>query len=166
MAWNKEDFNLLSSYQPFDGVTRIAIRDSAGNTTLQRDIKGDQMGKPDEVKVELVLEQVATEIDPAGAIAKANQELAETQDLLEETREELKRSTDSSDLNRKLTMSNSGDIDELFHRVYDLEEAVALIDNEEEVEDEKPNETSKEGPSGSPEEDDGKDDGGNDHGEN
>lgn len=166
MAWNKEDFSVLASYQPFSGVTRVVIRDSAGNTTLQRDLKGDQMDQPDESKIELVFELVATEIDPAGAIAKAKEELAETQDLLKETREELKRSTDSSDLNRQLTMSNSSDIDELFGRVMAIEKVLALDVESEEEDDENSNETGQESPSGSPKEDDGNDDGGDDHGEN
>lgn len=150
----KEDFVKVSDFAPDAETTRIAIQSKDKNTWFSRDIPGQHVGKEDAVLIQLVLDMIATEIDPTGAIAKANQELAETQSLLKETRDELKRSTDSSELNRELTMSNSGDIDELFERVIVLEQH-AGIHEESEEEDEQTDKTSEEGTGGNHEEDNG-----------
>lgn len=154
MAWNKQDFKVISSYPLNPEVTRIAISSKDQNTFLTRDVPGRHEEKAEEVLIQMVLDMVATEMDPTGAIAKANQELVETQTLLKETRGELKRSTDSSELNRELTMSNSADIDELFERVMILEEHAGLHEESEE-EDEPTDETSKESTGGNTEEDNG-----------
>lgn len=162
MALNKNNFDVQAAWLLDTETTRIAIRSKDGNTILSRDVAGQHVDKAEEQKIQLVLDVLATEIDPSGAIAKANQELADTQELLKETRDELKRSTDSSKLNRELTVSNSADIDELFYRVIALEEHAGLHEESEETEDESTDKTSEKTAGGDTEEDNG----GNDNGEN
>ena len=157
MALNKTNFVVKAAYLLDTETTTIAVQTKDGNTILRRDVPGLHVDKAEEQQIQLVLDILATEIDPSGAIAKANQELVETQNLLKETRDELKRSTDSSELNRSLTMSNSADIDELFERVYVLEEALAGNEESEEKEDESTDKTSEESTSGNTEENDGGD---------
>ena len=153
----KEDFTKQQAWMVNADTTAIVIQTPDLKTYFQREIPGNHLGKDDSAQIQLVLDMIATEIDPSGAIAKANQELVETQNLLKETRDELKRSTDSSELNRSLTMSNSADIDELFERVYVLEEALAGNEESEEKEDESTDKTSEESTSGNTEENDGGD---------
>lgn len=160
MVLNKNNFTVSAAWLLESDITRIAIRSVDGNTILTRDVTGQHVDKADEQKIQLVFDVLATEIDPSGAIAKANQELADTQELLKETRDELKRSTDSSELSRKLTMSNSADIDELFERVHVLEEALAGNEESEETEDGSTDKTSEEGAGGNVEENNGGDNNG------
>lgn len=161
MVLNKNNFTVSAAWLLESDITRIAIRSVDGNTILTRDVTGQHVDKADEQKIQLVFDVLATEIDPSGAIAKANQELVDTQELLKETRDELKRSTDSSELSRKLTMSNSVDIDELFDRVIALEEHAGMHEESEE-EDGSTDKTSEEVAGGSTDENNG----GNDNGEN
>ena len=152
----KEEFTKQQAWMVNADTTAIVIQTPDLKTYFQREIPGNHLGKDDSAQIQLVLDMIATEIDQSGAIAKANQELVETQNLLEETRDELKRSTNSSELNRELTVSNSADIDELFDRVIALEEHTGLHEESEE-DHEQADETSEEGTSGNTEENDGGD---------
>lgn len=67
---NKSNFSVTSSYLTNPTTTRIAIQSIDGSTWLTRDIPGNHINETDEAKIQLVLDALATELDPAGALAR------------------------------------------------------------------------------------------------
>jgi hypothetical protein len=67
---NKSNFSVTSSYLTNPTTTRIAIQSKDGSTWLTRDVPGDHTSKTDEAKIQLILDILATELDPAGALAR------------------------------------------------------------------------------------------------
>jgi len=63
---NKSNFSVTSSYLTNPTTTRIAIQSKDGSTWLTRDVPGDHTSKTDEAKIQLILDILATELDPAG----------------------------------------------------------------------------------------------------
>ena len=67
---NKSNFSVTSSYLTNPTTTRIAVQSKDGSTWLTRDVPGDHTSKTDEAKIQLILDILATELDPAGALAR------------------------------------------------------------------------------------------------
>ena len=67
---NKSNFSVTSSYLTNPTTTRIAIQSKDGSTWLTRDVPGDHASETDETKIQLILDILATELDPAGALAR------------------------------------------------------------------------------------------------
>jgi len=67
---NKSNFSVTSSYLTNPTTTRIAIQSKDGSTWLTRDVPGDHTSKTDEAKIQLILDILTTELDPAGALAR------------------------------------------------------------------------------------------------
>lgn len=67
---NKSNFSVTSSYLTNPTTTRIDVQSKDGSTWLTRDVPGDHTSKTDEAKVQLILDILATELDPEGALAR------------------------------------------------------------------------------------------------
>lgn len=76
MSMNKEHFTVNSVITPDLETTRIAIQSKDKNTWFQRDVPGQHLGKEDGLIIQLVLDVIAAETDPAGALLRYQ---AETQ---------------------------------------------------------------------------------------
>ena len=136
MAMQKENFNKNIAYRVGENITRITIQSKDNNTNLTRDIVGDHLSKSDEEQIQLVLDMVATEIDPTKAIAKAQADASKNAEALEKANG-LMENIQATMV--AITVKN----DALTQRLDELEKALTESDEEEATE--KPAEATMEG---------------------
>ena len=68
-------FKVVNKYLQDSGRTFVAIRQEAPYTAFDRILIGDRMNESDEVLIEAVLGQVATELNPAEGVKKLQEDL-------------------------------------------------------------------------------------------
>ena len=69
------EFKVISKYLQDSNRTFVAIRQEAPYTAFDRVLTGDRVNEPDEVLIEAVLGQVATELNPAEGVKKLQEDL-------------------------------------------------------------------------------------------
>ena len=68
-------FKVVNKYLQDSGRTFVAIRQEAPYTAFDRILIGDRVNESDEVLIEAVLSQVATELNPAEGVKKLQEDL-------------------------------------------------------------------------------------------
>lgn len=99
---NKSNFSVTSSYLTNPTTTRIAVQSKDGSTWLTRDVPGDHTNKTDEAKIQLILDILATELDPAGALARYQAKSEESIKDLDSRLSLAEKVAEQSELTRKI----------------------------------------------------------------
>lgn len=83
MALNKDDFKVVSCYPTQTDTTRIVIQSKDSNTWLQRDVPGRFEESSVDEQIQKVLDILAIETDPSGALVKAQSQLDKNTEALD-----------------------------------------------------------------------------------
>ncbi len=68
-------FKVINKYLQDNNRTHVSIRKDSPYTAFDRVLTGDRVNEPDEVLIEAVLGQVATELNPAEGVKKLQEDL-------------------------------------------------------------------------------------------
>lgn len=68
-------FKVINKYLQDNNRTHVSIRKDSPYTAFDRVLTGDRVNEPDEVLIEAVLGQVATELNPADGVKKLQEDL-------------------------------------------------------------------------------------------
>lgn len=133
----KEDFVKVSDFAPDAETTRIAIQSKDKNTWFSRDIPGQHVGKEDAVLIQLVLDMIATEIDPTGAIAQTQEKLKKTEEALAKAVEGFDKQEELAAKLQLVTLNTTAEISNLYDLIEPVYSHLGLkLDGEDEEGDE------------------------------
>ena len=78
------EFKVINKYLQEKGRTFVAIRQENPYTVFERVLIGDRLGETDEVLIQAVIGQVATELNPAEGVKKLQEDLHKQAESYEE----------------------------------------------------------------------------------
>lgn len=137
MRFRKEDFIKQSAWLVGADTTTIVIQTPDLKTYFQREFAGNHLDKDDSAQIQLVLDMIATEIDPTGAIAQTQEKLKETEAALEKAVKGFDKTEELAAKLQLVTLNTTSEISNLYDLIEHAYEHLGLkLDGDDEEGDE------------------------------